>query len=194
MIIEKDCDTDNKPLISVIIPTYKRAQFLSRAVDSVLNQTYSNVEVIVVDDNIPNSEFREQTEKVMEPYLKHSSIQYIRHPKNRNGAAARNTGITVSKGMYICFLDDDDWYLPDKLKVQLRYLQEHPQFDAVYCGCERDGKVFRPYKEGDLSFEILSGVDIIYTNTILIKRESAIACGGWDERFCRNQEAVFLLR
>lgn len=182
------------PLISVIIPTYKRASFLSRAVDSVLNQSYPNVEVIVVDDNEPKSEYRVETERIMQIYEGNCRVRYIVHPRNRNGAAARNTGIKNSRGEFICFLDDDDWYLPEKLDRQFAYLRDHPQCAAVYCGWEREGKRVFPHKSGDLSFELLSGTDIIYTNTIMVRREKAVECGGWDERFRRNQEAVFLLR
>ena len=182
------------PLISVIIPTYKRAHFLGRAIDSVLNQTYPNTEIIVVDDNDPDSIYRKKTEQIMLSYQNYNNVHYICHPYNRNGAAARNTGLAGSSGKYICFLDDDDWYLPDKLLRQYEYLRINPNFAAVYCGYSRNGHQNRPYKYGDLSFELLSGTDIIYTNTIMIDREEALKCGGWDERFRRNQEAVFLLR
>lgn len=122
------------PLISVIIPTYKRASFLARAINSVLEQTYPQVEIIVVDDNNPDSEFRAETEKIMGNYINVPSVQYVRHTQNCNGAAARNTGIECSRGMYICFLDDDDWYMPHKLEKQYQYLQQYPQYRAVYCG------------------------------------------------------------
>lgn len=182
------------PLVSVVIPTYKRAHFLQRAIDSVLNQTYTNIEVVVVDDNNPDSEFRAKTESMMAAYQDNPKVLYVRHPKNQNGAAARNTGIASAHGEYIGFLDDDDWYLPEKIELQMDYLFQHPEFDAVYCGYERADKTKSPYKTGDLSFELLSGVELIYTNTILIRRSCALECGGWDERFRRNQEAVFLLR
>lgn len=186
-------NSDVQPLVSVVIPTYKRARFLARAVDSVLNQTYSNIEIVVVDDNEPGSNYRKDTQAIMNLYDRDIRVRYIQHDHNRNGAAARNTGTAASRGDYICYLDDDDWFLPDKLYKQIQFLKLHPQFEAVYCGYERDGIAAYPYKDGDLTFELLSGIEIIYTNTIMIKRESAVACGGWDERFRRNQEAVFLL-
>ncbi len=186
--------TDASPLISIIIPTYKRAQFLKRAITSVLDQTYRNLEIIVVDDNDPESDGRKQTAQVMQTYISNPKVHYICHPCNKNGAAARNTGITSCHGEFLCFLDDDDWYLPEKIEEQFHYMREHPQFNAVYCGCERDGRLYQSQKTGDLSFELLSGINVIYTNTIMMKRKDAIACGGWDERFRRNQEAAFLLR
>lgn len=181
-------------IISVIITTYKRPTMLSRAINSVLNQTYSNIEVIVVDDNDENSVYRKHTESVMDQYKDNHKIKYIKHKKNMNGAVARNTGIKYSMGNIICFLDDDDWYLPNKLEKQYKYLIENNQFKCVYCGWNRNGKEVLPKKEGNLSFEILSGNSLIYTNTIMMWKDIAIKIGGWDERFKRNQEAAFLLR
>lgn len=180
--------------VSIIITTYKRATMLQRAIDSVLNQTYENIEVIVVDDNDNDTEYRKQTENIMEKYKNNSKVKYIKHDKNMNGAVARNTGLKHSKGEVICFLDDDDWYLPEKIEKQLNYLISNRQFDAVYCGWIRDKKYITSNKKGDLSFELLSGESVIYTNTIMIWKHIAIQIGGWDERFKRNQEAVFLLR
>ena len=97
--------------VSVIITTYKRADMLSRAINSVLNQTYKNIEVIVVDDNGNGSEYRLKTEIIMNKYSQIDNLKYIKHKENKNGSAARNTGIREATGDIICFLDDDDWNL-----------------------------------------------------------------------------------
>ena len=97
-----------KPLVSVIIPTYKRSKSLNRAIDSVLSQTYPNIEIIVVDDNGKGSKYQIETEKSLENYIKTDKIKYITHDVNRNGSAARNTGFKHSMGEYINFLDDGD--------------------------------------------------------------------------------------
>ncbi|MFF2459535.1 glycosyltransferase family 2 protein [Peribacillus simplex] len=186
--------SSKSPLVSVIIATYKRPIMLKRAIDSVLNQTYEKIEVIVVDDNDPDTQYRKKTELLMANYVSHSNVKYIRHPKNINGAAARNTGIKNCSGDFVCFLDDDDWYLPEKTKKQVDYLMEHHEYNAVYCGWERNEKNFTPTKKGDLSFGLLSGTNLVFTNTIMMKKDAAINCGGWDARFRRNQEAVFLLK
>lgn len=183
-----------KPLVSVIITTYKRAQMLKRAIDSVLNQSYKNIEVIVVDDNNPDTEYRRLTEDKISTYEGNEKVKYVKHSKNMNGAAARNTGIKESSGEIVCFLDDDDWYYEDKIELQVNYLINNKQFNAVYCGWKREGKEFTPQVEGDLSFELLNGEALIYTNSIMMWKAAAIKCGGWDEEFKRNQEAVFLLR
>lgn len=184
----------DQPLVSVVIPTYKRSEMLHRAVDSVLNQTYPNIQVIVVDDNNPDTEWRAATTEKMRIYEHDARVKYVCHEHNRNGSAARNTGIRSADGEIIAFLDDDDWFHPEKVSLQVEYLLAHPQYRAVYCGWDRDGRKILPNLEGDLSFELLSGRNIIITNTIMMWRADALACGGWDERLKRHQEAGFLLR
>ena len=99
----KDLYMSNKPLVSVIIPTYSRPVFLKRCLDSVLNQTYPNIEVFVVDDNNPDTDARSETEKTMEAYKENPRVTYLKHEKNKNGSAARNTGWKASHGEYITF-------------------------------------------------------------------------------------------
>ncbi len=185
---------DVKSLISVIITTYKRSDMLTRAIDSVLAQTYPNIEIVVVDDNDPETEHRQKTENRMAAYVSDDRIRYVKHDKNRNGAAARNTGIAESRGDIVCFLDDDDWYFPEKLERQAAYLLENEQFDAVTCGWRRGGADRLPPAEGDSSFDILSGRNYIYTDVIMMRRDAAVVIGGWDERFRRNQDSAFMLR
>ena len=79
--------------VSVIIPTYKRSKYLIRAINSILNQTYKNVEIIVVDDNGKNTPDQIETEKELQKYINNKHIIYSVHEKNKNGAAARNTGV-----------------------------------------------------------------------------------------------------
>lgn len=186
--------SQKKPLVSVVIPTYRRSDMLPRAIASVLNQTYQNIQVVVVDDNNPDTEYRNNTEHLMEQYSYEIRVKYIKHCKNMNGSVARNTGIDNSDGDIVAFLDDDDFYYPEKIEKQVSYLLSHPEFHAVYCGWNRDNDVVIPYDEGNLSYNILSGDHIIYTNVIMMWKADAIACGGWDETFMRHQEAAFLLR
>ena len=109
--------------VSIVIPTYKNRGGLTNSVDSALAQDYEGlIEVIVVDDNDPNSEFRKSTTELMARYSDNSKVKYICHEVNKNGAAARNTGIKASTGDYIAFLDDDDLFLEGKLTKQVAYL------------------------------------------------------------------------
>ena len=184
----------NNELVSVIIPSYKRSEMLPRAVKSVLAQTYKNIEVIVVDDNDPDSLWRRDTEKIMSQFKNNHQVKYICHEKNKNGSVARNTGIKNASGSIIAFLDDDDEYLPTKIEKQVSFLLEHPEYRAVYSGWIRANKKIIPTHQGDLSYDILSGNNIIYTNVIMMWKKCAEEFGGWDESFNRNQEAAFLLR
>lgn len=114
-------------LVSVIIPTYKRARaFLKRAIDSVLAQTYGNIEVIVVDDNglSETEKYREEVTKVLDAY-EDKRIVYIQNEENLGVSLSRNRGIQQARGAYITFLDDDDCYLPNKIQHQLTYMIEH---------------------------------------------------------------------
>src|SRR5699024_9205696 len=179
--------------VSVIIPTYKRANMLERAIDSVLRQTYKHLEIIVVDDNDPDSEYRKNTLFIMKKYKDHPRVMYVKHEKNKNGAAARNTGISNRSGELITFLDDDDWYVETKVEEQVNFLLEHKEYGAVYCGSYREDKLYAPSLSGDLSYEILSGKITIRTNTIMIWKSIIVDIGGWNEKFIRNQEAALLL-
>ena len=114
-------------LVSVIIPTYKGADKINSAVDSVLNQTYKNIEVIVVDDNGENEPEQLLTAEKMKKYETFENVKYLVHKKNINGSAARNTGIRASKGFYLGFLDDDDVFLPDKTQKQVDCFEKLPE-------------------------------------------------------------------
>lgn len=184
----------DSPLVSVIITTYRRSDMLEKAIMSVINQNYNNIEIIIVDDNDPDTEYRYNTEITMNKFIGFQNIKYLKHSKNLNGSVARNTGIKNATGEFVCFLDDDDTYRPEKVSEQVLFLRNNKKYNAVYCGWKRDNTEVIPTKNGDLTFEILSGISLIYTNVIMIKREVALEIGGWDENFRRNQEAAFLLR
>ncbi len=102
--------TENSPTVSVVIPTYNRAHLVGRAIQSVLNQTYHDFEIIIVDDGSIDN-----TEDVVKS-LNDPSIRYTRHDQNRGGSAARNTGIKMARGEYVAFQDSDDEYLPEKVE------------------------------------------------------------------------------
>src|SRR3989338_8677774 len=99
--------------VSVIIPTHNRPELLKRAVKSVLNQTYKDLEVIVVDDGL-----EKRADETVNSF-NDSRLKYIQHPEEKGGSAARNTGIKNSSGEFIAFLDDDDEWLPEKLEIQI---------------------------------------------------------------------------
>jgi len=116
------------PKVSVIIPTYNRADLLPRAIDSVLNQTYQDFELIIVNDGSIDN-----TEDIVKRFQKKDKrIQYIKYDKNRGPSEARNTGMKIAKGKYVAFLDSDDEWLENKLEKQLDVFK-NPQINVVTC-------------------------------------------------------------
>lgn len=178
--------------ISIIIPTYKNRGGLARAIESVLNQDYSNIEIIVVDDNGLGTQFQIKTQEVI---AKYPSVKYIPHEVNKNGATARNTGLNNSSGSLIAFLDDDDIFLNNKLTKQVEYLNQHDNVSAVYCHAKRLNKILSPsIIEGNGTRQILLLKSNFQTSTLLFHRNALACIHGFDESFIRHQDYELMLR
>jgi len=195
--------------VSAIVPTYDRAEVLGRAIDSVLAQTHTDVEVVVVDDASTDG-----TPAVVER-RRDPRLTYVAHEENRGAPAARNTGIRHAEGEYVAFLDSDDEWRPRKLERQLERLDERgDEWIAAYCDVERthDGLLGRaemalaralhgsgtdePVEGGE---ELVADVllDELHTHggsTLLVERAVAERIGGFDESFDRFQDSEFLVR
>lgn len=192
---------EKQPLVSVIIPTYKRPDRLSRAVESVLNQTYPRIEVIVVDDNDPDTDGRVKTEAIMEHFKNDPRVRYIQHEHNKNGSAARNTGARTAIGEYLAFLDDDDEYLPRRVETMIERIESLPEEYAV-CYSRlvfrfSNGKevMSTEKREGDLLLNaLMKELNINIGSNNLVKRSAYDSIGGFDESFQRNQDHEFLVR
>lgn len=184
---------DNNELVSVIIPTYGRPDTLMAAVQSVLNSTHKNIEVIVVDDNDPDTDSRKQTSELM-GNIEDSRVHYLQHTQNINASAARNTGFQHSTGQYICYLDDDDQFRADKIEKQIKFLQDTPNFDAVYCGWNKDNVDIYPEYAGSLTKELLLMDYTPMTSSIMFKRQAIKNLNGFDESFKRHQDYEIMLR
>lgn len=188
-------------LVSVVIPTYKRPEMLKNAIESVIKQSYKNIEIIVVDDNDPDSKERRQTQTLMKNYIKRENVLYLLHPRNINGAAARNTGFKNASGKYIAILDDDDEFLPDKIRLQVEKLE---RLDDSWGICytqfirKKNNKIIDQgieSMEGYVSNEILKGGFYISAGSNLMIRKIIVAkTGGFDESFPRRQDLEFLIR
>ena len=133
-------------LISVIIPAYNHAKYLSEAIQSVLNQTYQNFEILIVDDGSTDN-----TRQVVQNYTD-QRIKYI-YQENRGLAASRNAGLRVTQGEYVAFLDADDIFLPHKLEVQLDWFEAHPSCGMVFSGfyfMNDRGEPIKPFRPGSI--------------------------------------------
>ncbi|MGN8646343.1 glycosyltransferase family 2 protein [Gracilibacillus sp. HCP3S3_G5_1] len=184
-------------LVSCIIPTYKRNDTLLRAINSVLEQTYKNLEVIVVDDNEPNDDYSKIVQKKLST-ITDKRVRYIQQDKHINGAAARNVGIRASKGEFIAFLDDDDEWLVTKIEKQVMILKESNEYGAVSClyTYYDNGNPIRKaphYTTKDLHLKVLNRSVSILTSTVLFRKEALDKSGYFDESFIRHQDLQLFL-
>jgi glycosyltransferase involved in cell wall biosynthesis len=177
--------------VSVIIHTYNNERFMAETVESVLNQTYKDYEIIVVDDGSVDG-----TRDALMPYM-----QKIRYHYKENGgiASAKNAGIGLSQAEFVAFLDHDDLWAPDKLQLQMEHFNENPQIGLVYAKYTsfRDGKKLRTKPEKGYSgwiFKELIAKSFIQTSTVVVKRECLDAVGPYDETFSLGDEYDMFLR
>lgn len=112
--------------VSVLIPTYNRAELIVESLESVFDQTFSDYEIIVIDDGSTDN-----SKMILASLIESNKIRYI-YQKNAGAAAARNTGIKHARGKYVAFLDSDDLYYPDKLLKQVKFLDNHPEAYIVH--------------------------------------------------------------
>jgi glycosyltransferase involved in cell wall biosynthesis len=187
------------PAISVVIPTYNRLGTLPRALESVLRQTFDDIEIIVVDD-LSTDESLAYLESVRDPRLR-----IIRHETNRGGGAARNTGIKAARAELIAFQDSDDEWLVTKLATQIAEYRRvnSPDYGAIYCAKITSGEgkfgVYGPREvqympmpgyektSGDISRELIRRA-MISTQTLMARRDLLESIGGFDETLKLGQD------
>lgn len=167
------------PRVSVIIPTYNRAYFLHQAIESVLNQTFQDFELIVVDDGSTDS-----TPYVLQKWK--GKIRWVRQ-ENAGVSRARNVGILAARGRYFCFLDSDDLWLGEKLETQVGFLDANPHYPVCYTDevWVRRGRRVNPRKihrkYSGWIFDRCLPLCIISPSSAMMRREVLDAVGGFDE-------------
>ena len=181
------------PRVSVIIPTFNRSKKVVRAIESVLNQSIKDFEIIVVDDGSTDN-----TNKTLSKYM--SSIKYIRQSVNRGVSAARNRGIKNSTASWIAFLDSDDYWLNEKLSVQIEFVDRNP--GAVACQTEeiwiRNGKRINPKRRhkkpsGDIFKQSLK-LCLVSPSSVILKRSLFKEVGFFDETLPAAEDYDLWLR
>lgn len=174
---------------------------LSRAIKSVLNQTYKEIELIVVDDNPKGSKYRKEIQENIKDLLG-NKIKYVQHERNMGACKARNTGIKYSKGDYIAFLDDDDEWITNKLEMQIEKMND-PKVGLVYCssrviytnGNKIIGTDLRSFRKSGYVFnELLKENFIGSTSCQLIRKKVIDDCGGFNETLQSSQDYELWLR
>jgi len=166
--------------VSVIIPTFNRADRVPRAVSSVLSQTFTDYEIIVVDDGSDD-----KTRDSLAQFL--DNIRHIPHLKNLGVSAARNSGIKASRSPLIAFLDSDDYWLPEKLDAQVKFFRDNPE--AVACQTKeiwiRNGHRVNPrkkhFKPSGYIFEPSLKLCLISPSAVMLRRSLLDKVGLFDE-------------
>lgn len=184
-----------RPTVSVVIPTYKRAETLRRAVDSALEQTWTDLEVVIVDDHSEDG-----TEDVVAA-IDDSRVRFLQHEVNQGGNAARRTAITASRGSYIAFLDADDLWYPTKIERQLEAIRaSNGSAGFAYTWYEielPDGSVLpgrRPTQGGFRTPDLLRSNFVGTFSSVLVERAALDDVGGPDPAMPACQDWEFYLR
>lgn len=196
MAERKDLPVASNCVVSIILPTLNRAELLPRSLQSVLDQTFTDFELIIVDDGSSD-----RTAQVVAAF-DDPRLKYIRHDEPRGAAAARNTGCRLAAGEYIAFQDSDDRWFGSKLAAQLRSI-ENAAGEVGVCVCSLrqhiDGKILEVvHPAGELAGEEvikqLADGTSYGTVALLVKREVFESVGGFDERLPRRQDYDLCLK
>ncbi|MCD6322729.1 MAG: glycosyltransferase family 2 protein, partial [Clostridiales bacterium] len=157
----------NTPLVTVIIPAYNRFEEVQRAIDSVIRQTYKEVEIILVDDY--------STKSLISLENKYNGLKVIRHPSNLGSAAARNTGFKAANGKYIALLDSDDLWLGNKIEIQVNYMETHPNVDITTTGyfyyTDEGDSVIIPKHQKNWHHHFCTGGGLAAGSTLVAKKK-----------------------
>jgi len=185
------------PLVSVVMASYNRADLLPRAIKSILRQTFTDFELIIVDDGSVDN-----TRTIIREYQKLDKRIININQTNQGLAAARNHGVRKARGKYICFIDDDDSSHPDRIKEQVRFLQENRQLDACIClisQLDENSQVYKKQKVVSLllptnRLEDVPSPPFVLNATTMITRSSFLSCKGYRVFFEACQDYDFTLR
>ena len=176
---------ENNPLVSVIIPVYNGERYLRQAIESVLAQSYRPIEILVVDDG--------STDGTADIARSYPEVRYI-HQANQGQGAAMNAGIKVSGGEYISFLDADDLWPPDKLRIQAEYLFKNPQVGYVIAKLRNflEPGVLAPVPTTrDL---MLTDYTALSTGTLMARKAVFDRVGGFDIHYGHAKDVDWFIR
>ena len=177
-------DVKETPLVSVITVTYNREKLLGRCMKSVLNQSYQNIEYILIDSGSTDN-----SDEVVRGFLSDSRLRYVRLDENRNNFLNYNYGATLANGKYITYLDSDDEYVQNKIEKQVELIEKLPEeYGLVYCwmtyfDSSKNNSIDHVHKtelKGFVALEASIRPSVSGTPTLLIRREAFWDCGGFD--------------
>lgn len=186
-------------LVSVIVPAYQSAKYISEALDSLLKQTYENIEIIIIDDGSTD-----ETKNIVAPYLLNKKIKYF-YINNSGPAQAKNFALQKAKGQYIQILDADDLLAPTAIGEKIFFLKNNPQFSVVYSDFEyfqnsKEQKIspntrlsFRSIKSGSLFIDLIKG-NFLAINSLLISKNIFNRAGLFNEKLVHHEDWELWLR
>ncbi len=179
------------PKVSVIMPTFNRAAYLQEAIESVLEQTYIDYELIIIDDGSVDN-----TKEVCAKYGE--KVRYL-YQENKGSPSARNYGISQARGKYIALLDDDDRWVPHKLQIQVDFMEKHPELaficSSAYVIDQVDNATkFFGVSSSENSFDHLILGNFVFHLTVLAKKEIILEIGGYDTNLLLCQDYDLWLR
>ena len=185
----------------IVIPTYQRADRITRAVESALNQTYQNTQIVVVDDNGRGTQAQLDTFIVLKEYIDAKQISYLVNEVNCNGSNSRNNGLFSCDSDYVTFLDDDDEIFPDKIEKQIaKLIKMGDEYSCCYSSFEKvleNGAVYTSDEkvEGDCyGYALSRSIYLGSGSNLLVRTSIAKAIGGYDGSFKKNQDLEFFTR
>lgn len=174
---------NKKPEVTILIPTYNRADLILESLDSVFAQSYRDFEIVVVDDGSTDN-----TAEVLSPLAEQGLLRYF-HQENKGEAAARNKGLLEARGEYVAFLDSDDLFEPEKLAIQIAYLQSHPNVGLVHSGYIKFDNTGNNLGYRDPSWfsgniypqMLLYWTTLMAVDTVVIRKSALETVGSFDE-------------
>lgn len=186
----------SKPVVSVVIPAYNAAAYIAETIRSVQNQTFSDWELIVVDDGSTD-----ETATIVSGFLSDPRVRYVKQ-KNAGVSAARNHGMQPASGTFIAFLDADDLWKPENLSLKAAYLEANPSVLLVHADVENIDENSKPLgsfnsgKEGNVLRDLLlwNGTVVPGPSSILVRKKAAEAIGGFDTELSTAADQDFFFR
>lgn len=191
----------NNPCVSILIPLYNAEKFLLETLNSCINQTYTNIEVIVVDDGSKDNSYTIALE-----YTKKYPQVKLYKQSNFGACRARNYAFKQSKGDYIMYLDADDIINPEFVTAHIARLEQTKGYDITFCPWDRFYNSIEEakfphlsiYKDYNNAFQLLLDMwvsgNMLQTSSYMISRQLVIESGGWDETILKNQDGEFFSR
>jgi glycosyltransferase involved in cell wall biosynthesis len=187
----------NNPLVSVVIPAYNRVNYIEQTIDSVLDQTYPEVQLIVIDDGSTDGTY----EKIK---AYGNRLELLTHPDhcNKGQSASINLGLRQTRGTYIAILDSDDYWAPEKLDVQVNFLEKNPDIGLVYTNgyaVNADGEIIYPmygnnHRENNDTAAVLLDCYILLPQNSLVRKSVYDKAGFFEESYRSAQDHDMLIR